>query len=55
MFLNYSGRIAGDSAAKSLAPWTAGIQCLGGGMLIYCTFMGIMAYDVKHPVREICA
>jgi len=38
---------AGDS--EGLAPWTAAIQCIGGGMLVYCTFMGITAFDVQHP------
>jgi len=38
---------AGDAAG--LAPWTASIECIGGGMLVFCTFISIMANDIQHP------
>ena len=39
---------SGDAAG--LAPWTASIECIGGGMLVFCTFISIMANDIQHPV-----
>jgi len=42
--------MSGADVADQMAPVTAGIACVAGGMLLYSSLVSLVADDMKRPV-----